>query len=133
MPHAEQLEMSPLQVLSALTRTEIAILVASDLSPIDFSEAESLGASLESLQSLVAANLLVHMTHPKLAERWAPTALGKACAEAVCPKCFTLMSPGKALIGPPPGITYEGEWLAKFRDCLKCHSCGHSEQTPHNN
>ena len=125
--------MTTFQACSALSRTEITVLVAADLSAIDLEEAASLGATLETLQALVAANLLVYISHSESEGRWAPTAMGKACAEAVCPKCFTLMSPGKALIGPPPGTTYEGEWPAKIRDCIKCHSCGHSEHAPNYN
>jgi hypothetical protein len=45
----------------------------------------------------------------------------------ICPKCFNEMSLGAALIGAPRGITYEGHWPIRLTDCLKCHSCGHSE------
>jgi len=37
------------------------------------------------------------------------------------------MTLGVALVGAPRGITYEGEWPTRLKDCLKCHNCGYSE------
>ena len=111
-------------VVGSMTKPELATLVAADSGGVDLLEANRLGASIEALRGLEAAGLLTDKTS---AGKWYATGLGKACAEALCQKCLTLMSPGKALIGPPPGITFEGPWPAKYRDCTKCHSCGHSE------
>lgn len=108
---------------SMLNRAEAAVLVAAERGNVTVSQAEYFGASVGVLDSLVTAGLL-----KKAETHWLATEQGRVCAEILCPKCYSLMSPGKALIGPPPGITYEGEWPVKFRDCLKCHSCGHSEQ-----
>lgn len=44
-----------------------------------------------------------------------------------CLKCGSHMTKGTALVGAPRGMTIEGEWPTKLRDCLKCHSCGYSE------
>lgn len=44
-----------------------------------------------------------------------------------CLKCGSIMTLGLALVGAPRGITYEGEWPTRLKDCLKCHACGYSE------
>lgn len=48
-------------------------------------------------------------------------------AEIDCPRCGVVMTKGIAMVGAPRGITCEGKWPARLQDCLKCHSCGHSE------
>ena len=118
-----------MEVVGALSRVEIAALVSADLREIDEEEADQLGATFEVRKSLEAAGLLrrVCVDYPSGATRWFVTTLGHRCAAVVCPKCFTAMTSGKALIGPPRGITYVGTWPTRFSDCVKCHTCGHSE------
>jgi len=117
-----------LELISTLTRAEVAALVAAELEAVDAGEADHLGATFEVRANLETSGLLQRSNAAHGSTRWSVTPLGSACAKAVCPKCLTPMSAGKALVGPLPGITYEGEWPVEYRDCVKCHSCGHSER-----
>ena len=55
------------------------------------------------------------------------TAQLEAGGELRCIRCDTVLVVGKALQGAPQEITYEGDWLRKLMDCLKCSNCGYSE------
>lgn len=117
------------EVAATLTKGEVRILVIAERGRVTKRDLDQLHIPIETITNLVAAGLLIPSVEFGMADaQWTATLSGRTCAEVHCPKCCSLMSSGKALVGAPQGITYEGEWPVKFSECLKCHSCGYSEQ-----
>ncbi|WP_199031400.1 hypothetical protein [Ralstonia sp. ASV6] len=54
-------------------------------------------------------------------------------ADVQCPRCLRHLRAGKAFVGYrfPDGVTTdEAPPQAALQDCLKCQSCGYSEELP---